>query len=42
MALATIRERLALHFDAEASIDTIVTAETYEVRIAIPYLKAGA
>ena len=42
MALANIRERLALHFDAEARIDTIVTAETYEVRIVIPYLKAGA
>jgi two-component system sensor histidine kinase AlgZ len=41
MALANIRERLALHFDAEARIDTIVTADTYEVRIVIPYLKAG-
>jgi two-component system sensor histidine kinase AlgZ len=42
MALANIRERLALHFDAEARIDTIVTADTYEVRIVIPYLKADA
>ncbi len=42
MALANIRERLALHFDAEARIDTIASAETYEVRIVIPYLKAGA
>ena len=42
MAFANIRERLALHFDAEASIDTIASDETYEVRIVIPYLKAGA
>ena len=42
MALANIRERLALHFDAEASIKTIATVDTYEVRIVIPYLKAGA
>jgi two-component system sensor histidine kinase AlgZ len=42
MALANIRERLALHFDAEAGIKTIATADTYEVRIVIPYLKAGA
>jgi two-component system sensor histidine kinase AlgZ len=42
MAFANIRERLALHFDAEASIDTIASEETYEVRIVIPYLKAGA
>ena len=42
MALANIRERLALHFDAEASIKTIATDNTYEVRMVIPYLKAGA
>ena len=42
MALANIRERLALHFDAEAGIKTVADAETYEVRIVIPYLKAGA
>jgi two-component system sensor histidine kinase AlgZ len=42
MALANIRERLALHFDAEAGIKTVANAETYEVRIVIPYLKAGA
>lgn len=42
MALANIRERLALHFDVEARIKTVATADTYEVRIVIPYLKAGA
>ncbi len=42
MALANIRERLALHFDAEASIKTTETADSYRVKIVIPYLKAGA
>ena len=42
MALANIRERLALHFDAEAGIKTVARNDTYEVRIVIPYLKAGA
>ena len=41
MALANIRERLALHFDAEASIKTIVTDDSYEVRMVIPYLTEG-
>jgi two-component system, LytTR family, sensor histidine kinase AlgZ len=39
MAIANIRERLALHFDAEASLDARVRDSTYEVHIAIPYLK---
>jgi len=42
MALANIRERLALHFDAEASIRTTVTADSYRVHIVLPYLKAPA
>ena len=42
MALANIRERLALHFDAEASVNTTETANIYEVRIVIPYLKVRA
>ena len=42
MALANIRERLALHFDAEASIKTTETADAYRVHIVIPYLQAGA
>src|SRR5574337_815549 len=37
MALANIRERLALHFDAEASLDSRVTRDGYEVHIRMPY-----
>ncbi|MFI4914742.1 MAG: sensor histidine kinase [Steroidobacterales bacterium] len=42
MALANIRERLALHFDAEASIKITATDAWYQVHIVIPYLKGGA
>jgi two-component system sensor histidine kinase AlgZ len=42
MALANIRERLALHFDAEASIKTIAGKETYEVHIVMPYVTGRA
>ncbi len=41
MALANIRERLALHFDAEASLATREGADTFEVRIVMPYVKGG-
>ncbi len=37
MALANIRERLALHFDAEASLKSSVTDDAYQVHIVIPY-----
>lgn len=37
MALQNIRERLALHFDAEASLNTQITGNTYQVHIIIPY-----
>jgi two-component system sensor histidine kinase AlgZ len=37
MALDNVRERLALHFDAEASLDSRVTKEGYEVHIRMPY-----
>ena len=37
MALANIRERLALHFDAEAGLESKVNRETYEVHIRMPY-----
>jgi len=37
MALANIRERLALHFDAEASIKSTATDDAYQVQIVIPY-----
>jgi two-component system sensor histidine kinase AlgZ len=37
MALANIRERLSLHFDAEASLRATLTDDTYQVHIVIPY-----
>ncbi|MEK7438020.1 MAG: histidine kinase [Pseudomonadota bacterium] len=37
MALANIRERLALHFDVEASLATQVAGERFEIRIVLPY-----
>jgi two-component system, LytTR family, sensor histidine kinase AlgZ len=37
MALANVRERLALHFDAEASLDSRVIKDAYEVHIRVPY-----
>jgi two-component system sensor histidine kinase AlgZ len=41
MALANIRERLSLHFDAEASLQTRDADGQYEVRITLPYVKEG-
>ena len=40
MALGNIRERLALHFDAEASLRTRVGDNEYQVHITIPYVRA--
>ena len=40
MSLVNIRERLALHFDAEASLTTTVSDSAYQVHIVIPYQKA--
>ncbi len=37
MALANIRERLALHFDVEASLATEVAGDKFEIRIVLPY-----
>jgi two-component system sensor histidine kinase AlgZ len=37
MALANIRERLQLHFDVEASLDTRIADGRYEIGIAMPY-----
>jgi two-component system sensor histidine kinase AlgZ len=37
MALANIRERLQLHFDVEASLDTRIADGRYEIDIAMPY-----
>lgn len=41
MALANIRERLSLHFDAEASLQTRSVDGHYEVQITLPYVKEG-
>jgi len=38
MALANIRERLQLHYDAEASMEARVADGIYEVTIRIPYI----
>jgi len=40
MAIANIRERLALHFDAEASLESKVNQDSYEVHIRMPYRRA--
>ena len=37
MAMGNIRERLALHFDAEASLKTQVSGNSYQVSISLPY-----
>jgi two-component system sensor histidine kinase AlgZ len=37
MAMDNIRERLALHFDAEASLETRAGKDNYEVHIRMPY-----
>jgi two-component system sensor histidine kinase AlgZ len=39
MALSNIRERLSLHFDAEASLRTTVSESAYQVHIVMPYRK---
>jgi two-component system, LytTR family, sensor histidine kinase AlgZ len=41
MALGNVRERLALHFDAEASLESRVTKDGYEVHIRLPYRRAA-
>ncbi len=42
MAIANIRERLQLHFDAEASMRSEVSDGRYRVTIRMPYLTAAA
>jgi two-component system, LytTR family, sensor histidine kinase AlgZ len=42
MAIDNIRERLQLHFDAEASLETRVRDNVYEVHIVLPYVKASS
>jgi two-component system sensor histidine kinase AlgZ len=41
MAIGNIRERLQLHFDAEASMNARVTDDAYQVHIVMPYRKEG-
>lgn len=42
MAMGNIRERLALHFDAEASLKTTVGNDYYQVHLSLPYRPAAA
>jgi two-component system sensor histidine kinase AlgZ len=41
MALNNIRERLQLHFDAEARLTTKVEDHAYQVHITLPYRKSA-
>jgi two-component system sensor histidine kinase AlgZ len=41
MALANVRERLALHFDAEGALESKVMRDAYEVHIRMPYRTAS-
>ncbi len=42
MALGNVRERLSLHFDAEASLTSRVKADAYEVHIRMPYRSSAS
>ena len=37
MAIANVRERLALHFDAEGALESRVVGDAYEVHLRMPY-----
>jgi two-component system sensor histidine kinase AlgZ len=39
MAINNIRERLALHFDAEGSLKSQISGDTYQVTITMPYMR---
>jgi two-component system, LytTR family, sensor histidine kinase AlgZ len=41
IALANIAERLALHFDAEASVTTKLSDDVFEAHITLPYLNGS-
>ena len=41
MALTNIRERLALHFDVEATLEAGVNGANFEIRITMPYRHAA-
>jgi two-component system sensor histidine kinase AlgZ len=40
MALANIRERLLLHFDVEARLDTVIDGERFRIDMILPYRRA--
>jgi two-component system sensor histidine kinase AlgZ len=42
IALANIRERLALHFDVEGVLESGVNGASYEIRMTMPYRRAAA
>ena len=42
MALANIGERLALHFDVEASLETSILDNRFRILISVPFRTAGA
>jgi two-component system sensor histidine kinase AlgZ len=42
MAIANVRERLALHFDAEGALESRVIGDAYEVHLRMPYRHATA
>jgi two-component system, LytTR family, sensor histidine kinase AlgZ len=39
LAIGNIRERLTLHYDAEAELETKISGDTYQTHIVIPYRK---
>ncbi len=41
MAIANVRERLALHFDAEGALESRVIGDAYEVHLRMPYRRAA-
>ena len=42
MAIANVRERLALHFDAEGALESKITGNTYEVHLRMPYRQSNS
>ena len=42
MAIANVRERLALHFDAEGALESRVVGSAYEVHLRMPYRAADS
>jgi two-component system sensor histidine kinase AlgZ len=42
IALANIRERLALHFDVEGVLESGVNGSSYEIRMTMPYRRAAS